>query len=81
MELEKLVHLVGFVIRICHDARSSACQTPFKYSYIIILCYLKNKIIKIRHHNILRMTDLDSTDIRAMNFSMEAHRNLSLLLL
>ena len=24
----KLVHLVGFVIRIYHDARSSECQIP-----------------------------------------------------
>ena len=24
---EKLVHLVGFIIRICHDAQSSECQT------------------------------------------------------
>ena len=26
-KFEKLVHLVGFIIRICHDARSSECQT------------------------------------------------------
>ena len=25
-KFKKLVHLVGFVIRIYHDARSSACQ-------------------------------------------------------
>jgi hypothetical protein len=25
-KFEKLVHLVGFIIRICHDARSSECQ-------------------------------------------------------
>ena len=26
-KFEKLVHLVGFIIRICHDARSSKCQS------------------------------------------------------
>jgi len=26
-KFEKLVHLVGFIIRICHDARSSECQS------------------------------------------------------
>ena len=25
-KFEKLVHIVGFIIRICHDARSSECQ-------------------------------------------------------
>jgi hypothetical protein len=25
-KFEKLVHLVGFIIKICHDARSSECQ-------------------------------------------------------
>jgi hypothetical protein len=27
-KFEKLVHLVGFIIRICHDARSAERQTP-----------------------------------------------------
>jgi hypothetical protein len=26
-KFEKSVHLVGFIIRICHDARSPECQT------------------------------------------------------
>ena len=28
-KLEKLVHLVGFIIRIYHDARSSECRTGY----------------------------------------------------
>ena len=28
-KFEKLVHLVGFIIRIYHDARSSECQIRF----------------------------------------------------
>ena len=38
-KFEKLVHLVGFIIRIYHDARSSECQTGsqliswFEFSY------------------------------------------------
>ena len=28
-KFEKLVHLVGFIIRIYHDARSSECQIPY----------------------------------------------------
>ena len=27
-KFEKLVHLIGFIIRIYHDARSSECQIP-----------------------------------------------------
>jgi len=27
-KFEKLVNIVGFIIRIHHDARSSECQTP-----------------------------------------------------
>jgi hypothetical protein len=29
-KFENLVHLVGFIIRIYHDARSSECQTKKK---------------------------------------------------
>jgi len=28
IKFEKLVHLVGFIIRIYHDARFSECQIP-----------------------------------------------------
>ena len=31
-KFEKLVHLVGFIIRIYHDARSSECQIPINPS-------------------------------------------------
>jgi hypothetical protein len=31
-KFEKLVHLVGFIIRIYHDARSSECQIRRKIS-------------------------------------------------
>ena len=33
-KFEKLVHLVGFIIRIYHDARSSDCQIYTTYLYI-----------------------------------------------
>jgi hypothetical protein len=46
-----------------------------------MLCYLKNKIIKIRHHNIVLLTDLYCFDTRANKFSLEAHRSVILLLL
>jgi hypothetical protein len=32
-KFEKLVHLVGFIIRIYHDARSSECQMEFQQSH------------------------------------------------
>jgi len=32
-KFEKLVHLVGFTIRIYHDARSAGCQTLDVYRY------------------------------------------------
>jgi len=32
-KLEKLVHLVGFIIRIYHDARSPECQIRIVCSY------------------------------------------------
>jgi hypothetical protein len=31
-KFEKLVHLVGFIIRIYHDARSSECQTMISFN-------------------------------------------------
>ena len=35
-KFEKLVHLVGFIIRIYHDARSFECQKPsIEYSLIL----------------------------------------------
>ena len=33
-KFEKIVHLVGFIIRTYHDARSSKCQV-FQYNTII----------------------------------------------
>jgi len=32
-KLEKLVYLVGFIIRICHDTRSSECQKLFSFTH------------------------------------------------
>jgi len=40
-KFEKLVHLVGFVIRLCHDARSSECQiltTSAHWQIYVIHC-------------------------------------------
>jgi hypothetical protein len=34
-KFEKLVHLVGFIIRIYHDARSSECQTSIIISELV----------------------------------------------
>jgi len=34
-KLEKLVHLVGFIIRIYHDARFSECQIGTTVSFLI----------------------------------------------
>jgi hypothetical protein len=34
-KFEKLVHLVGFIIRIYHDARTSECQIRITYSLTI----------------------------------------------
>jgi len=28
-KFEKLVHLIGFIVRIYHDVRSSECQIPY----------------------------------------------------
>ena len=55
IKFEKLVHVVGFSIRIYHDARSLECQSLkliviFKFhidfllyiSYIFIFCILKS---------------------------------------
>ena len=39
-KLEKLVHLVGFIIRICHVARSSECQ--MRYALFAIFCQVSS---------------------------------------
>ena len=38
-KFEKLVHLVGFIIRIYHDARSSECQFCKLCIFIVVLMY------------------------------------------
>ena len=43
-EFEKLVHLVGFIIRICHDARSYECQKSIK------ICYGNSDYIHYKHN-------------------------------
>ena len=46
-KFEKLVHLVGFIIRIYHDARSSHCQISplvfFGRGYFAVLMYYSRK--------------------------------------
>jgi len=38
-KFEKLVHLIGFIIRIYHDARSSECKKKKTFEHItVILC-------------------------------------------
>jgi hypothetical protein len=37
-KLEKLVHLVGFVVRIYHDARSAECQNNEANSRFSLFC-------------------------------------------
>jgi hypothetical protein len=34
-KIEKLVHLVGFIIRICHDARSPERQTVAMFVWLL----------------------------------------------
>jgi len=38
-KFEKLVHLVGFIIRIYHDAQSPECQTQVYFYFIFFLIY------------------------------------------
>jgi len=39
-KFEKLVHLVGFIIRIYHDARSPERQNPTLYPHFAFMCAL-----------------------------------------
>jgi len=64
-KFEKLVHLVGFIIRIYHDARSSECQiwrllwnTIHKY---VFQCYRKVSIVLM----FLTMLDGDAATEKA----------------
>jgi len=35
-KFEKLVHLVGFIVRIYHDARSYECKIQIRYTYFLV---------------------------------------------
>jgi len=37
-KFEKLVHLVGFIVRVYHDARSSECQTRKLHLIVSVFC-------------------------------------------
>jgi len=42
-KFEKLVHLVGFIIRICHDARSHKRQKPYR----IVMYYINHVYLEL----------------------------------
>jgi len=50
-KLEKLVHMVGFIIRICHDARSHERKIwKITYIYIYIYTYIVTKSLKTLYY-------------------------------
>jgi len=51
-KFEKLVRLVGFIIRTCHDARSSGCQKSIKIINVMRL-FLLYKVTAFTRHFLL----------------------------
>jgi len=46
-KFEKLVHLVGFIIRMYHDARSAERQSEIKSLFVVYTCYLYIRCIRL----------------------------------
>ena len=70
-KLEKLVHLVGFIIRMYHDARSSECQIPNlpddnedNHKKLQAACLLADNNIRIRSTTFRFTKSFDRTFIR-----------------
>jgi len=49
-KFEKLVHLVGFVIRICHDERSPERHKPIKFRIFICGAFTMKIAFKYTHY-------------------------------
>ena len=62
-KFEKLMHLVGFITSICHDARSHGRKIRIKLSYIIkTVCLVHTSAILVAILTSLRMaTSIDET--------------------
>jgi hypothetical protein len=64
------VHVVGFIIRIYHDARSSECQTELRVVTVILKTPFYNMIFKIKQ--ITSFTECKNVKTPTLQFGVNA---------